>query len=821
MLRRRIFSSAMASVMALSSVAVVANAEDTQMKTKADLEKLVNETYGSDYRVNELSEYGSISAEAMLDAIEHGEAVLADADATDDEATVAYMMIVAVEKRLVKWTAEDLKTLMAKCKSAYDSNNILNEELQDNIWTPGSYSEFTSAYENADLYVTSTSSVDITEAYEKLNKEFNDLDKLTEVTKSDFRAVMKQYEAIIAQEFDYEDWRRGNAGYTGKHQLTNGDDHWKLNKDSVPYGSIWEAVMSVEQEIEDAYDEIDAIKGLSKTTLDSIVAGYKLAQDAVSEIQGWTADDSSRATKAGVNQLLTQYHSCLVADFATTTAQNLYDAIVAAAKIKSGDTALNISYNTNMLAQMGWAADGAVWESDPAVAATKSDICGSSWNITMDETVFIAVDKNGMWLASNTKEATVVAAAKTPAKLADENFYRWMPISKGSSYDLVKLIPVDSKNVLEAVEEPNFENGAFDYGESFPCFVPDYKIANKNTVVSFVDAYAVAMDYLNGDDAYYLPESIDTTGVVVADASGVRTAKGNSKEWALVYRYLKYALADRYATAAAPGATYTRADVKALLEDCYILAEETGNAAIFNLTHVDLVEVRKEAQEWLADANADKKYKDGVGTADYVSSTSMYETLKKAYDKLNAEYQALRYSFDDIQNKIAEVAGMIDDGDLEGSADLLKALDETAYCLSVVADDIVTSAADANPDNPAFDVDRVMQINNRLITTNEDVEVQGLGGKVKCVSWQNSSHYNLLNAYNALVKAVEDQTSPDYKIGDVNKNGRLDSEDAAMVLKHTIGLITVDEKIADWDEDGVVESADASAILKASIGLTE
>lgn len=803
MLRRRIFSSAMASVMALSSVAVVANAEDTQMKTKADLDKLVNETYGSDYRVNELSEFGTVSAENMLDAIEHGEAVLADADATDDDATVAYLMIEAAHKRLVKYTAEELKALMAKYKSAYDSNNILNPELQDNIWTPETYEAFAGKYENADLYVTSTSSVDITSAYEELEAAYKKLNKIDEITKSAFRAVMKEYEGIIAKQYDYEDWRRGsNADWVGH---AAGDTHWQTQKVSaVPYATVWGAVMSVQDAIKASYNEIDAIKGLSKTTLTTIVDGYKLAKEAVAEYNGWKADDSNRATKAGVNQLLTQYHSCLVADYATTTAETLYSLIKG--NVESGDTSLQVSHNSAVIAKDNW-------------GATDWDVSGSSWNVKMSKTVYIAVDKNGFWLG--TEEAVNTTATKSTelAKLADTNFYRWMPISKGSSYDIVKLIPIDADNVINGEDEPLSENPAFDYGDTYPCF--SYEVTNKNTGVSLAQAYEVAMDYLDGDKEYYLPENIDTAGVVVDDPKEGRVAKGNSKEWALVYRYLKYALEDRYAAVAPAGATYTRADVKALLEDCYILADATGDAAIFNLTHVKLVDARKKAQEWLADTSADKKYKDNVGTKDYDPSTVVYTALKDAYDALNKEYQALKYSFDDVQNKIAEVAGMIDDGDLEASADLLKALDETAYYLSVISDDVVTDAG-TNSDNPGFDVDRVLQINNRLITnTGDAVPVAGLGGKVKCAADNNPTHFDLLNAYNALVKAVEDQTAPDYKLGDVNKNGRLDSEDAAMVLKHTIGLITVDEKIADWDEDGVVESADASAILKASIGLTE
>ena len=81
MLRRRILASAMASVMAIGSVAVVASAEDTaaatkQVKTKADLEALVK-SYDS-FRAKEIIDYGSMSGEKFLDALEYADNVIND-----------------------------------------------------------------------------------------------------------------------------------------------------------------------------------------------------------------------------------------------------------------------------------------------------------------------------------------------------------------------------------------------------------------------------------------------------------------------------------------------------------------------------------------------------------------------------------------------------------------------------------------------------------------------------------------------------------------------------------------------------------------------
>ena len=71
-----------------------------------------------------------------------------------------------------------------------------------------------------------------------------------------------------------------------------------------------------------------------------------------------------------------------------------------------------------------------------------------------------------------------------------------------------------------------------------------------------------------------------------------------------------------------------------MLEKSYDLAEKTGDAGLFAAHHDTLVDVRKEASEWIAAANKEKKYKDNVSAPNGVLATSMYEKLKNAYDAL-------------------------------------------------------------------------------------------------------------------------------------------------------------------------------------------
>lgn len=829
MLRRRIFSGAMASVMALSAVAVVANAEETNSKTKADLEKLVNETYGDAFRTDKLSEYGSVSAENVLDALEAADAVLYDPDAKADDYTVAYMMVEATVARLVIHTAEELQALIDECKSIYESNNIYNEELQDLIYDDEKYGVFCQQYENAQNYVSSSSSVDITEAYETLAAAKNDLPKMAIVSKSMFRSVMKQYEAVIAAEFKFEDWRRGTIGWSELNStqawLIAGDPRTKLGS----FGTLYEVAMACEPTIREAYNNLDAIKTLSKTSDTTIVAGYKMAQDAVAVFNSWTVDSSTRATKAGVSALLKEYHNVLVADYATTAAIALYDAI---------SSVVN--------------ADKSKAEIEPVKGWTKNflgndveKMIDADWTVNLTDNVYVPVDKDGYCV----DVAKIVIGGKRPAEnTLPANASKWQMISKNTNYNLLKLVAVKAADVtaegdydasnnayLDAGSEWNdaqfaWINSGVIYGdevtsnkmypwgpgEATSTAIGDAVAGYNGAVINLSTAYALAMDYLDGNDDYSsMTNAIDTTGVVANDAP-----KGNAKEWAIVYRYLNYALADKY-DAVADNTKYTKADVKALIEKAYDLADLTGDAAIFETSHMLLVDARQDAIEWLKLANSDKMYKEytpGDKGADgaYVSSTAAYQALEGAYNQLNNEFNAMKYSFGDIYDKLAEVAEMIDDGELDATADLVTALDDTAYALSVVADEIKTSAS-MYDENPGFDVDRAFQPYNRVITTENDQEIKTLGAKVKAKTDENATHYNLWKAYEGLLAAITAQTAPAVLLGDVDGNGTVNALDAAALLTAIVDGKALDLAVADYDKSGAANALDAAAILNAIV----
>lgn len=60
------------------------------------------------------------------------------------------------------------------------------------------------------------------------------------------------------------------------------------------------------------------------------------------------------------------------------------------------------------------------------------------------------------------------------------------------------------------------------------------------------------------------------------------------------------------------------------------------------------------------------------------------------------------------------------------------------------------------------------------------------------------------------------ETKREYNVvlGDVDKNGRVNSLDAAIILKATVNKTALDANIADYNRDGAVNALDAAAILK-------
>lgn len=749
MLRRRIFASAMASVMAISSVAVIASADETveaveaakNVKSQDELKKLVADNEAM--RNDGIYDYGSVSGQHFLDALEYADNVLDDTASTASDYTVAYKMIEETKAALHIYSAEDLKALVDGCKKIYESDNIMNEELGDLIYDSDSFDVFAAAYDDAERALNSTDTRIITDAYDVLADAKGNLKALPTVTKAQFRAVLKSYEAISQKTKDYDGWRRGsftegwvnlNSGnywivmpgadynkvtFAGLLNYVYGDGGYHTTGCSwcAPVVNVgndhkwieannWDGSYVFENTVEDfvnaQYKKFDDIKTSNKTTNDDIVKAYQAAEDAVALFNAWSADDTTRATKSSVKKLLDQYHNQLVAVYQTTAAEQLYTAL------------------TGNAPDAGWTAS----------ASLKND--GNKQSIRTD-------DDNYWNVETTTKDVSVAKRV-----------------------DILKYIKVTSDDVDD-----------------------NSRLAK---------AMRIAERYLNErySDTVW---GIDTTG-------NINTANGSVAEWTLVYRYLKYALEDAFP--AADDTTYTRADVKALINDCYDLADLTGDSAIFDTPvayHTSMVKARQLALDWLRDANADKTYKEGDSVNGWTAS-QMYTYLEGFYKKLSEEFDKYKYSYGEIYTYISDVSEMIDDEEIVAKDELVKALKDTAYCLSVV------KAYDED-NNCAFTSDREFKAHNRLYTYVKDGEHQG-----------TASEKALMEAYEALQAAVKAQTEATAVLGDVNGDGVVTAADASEILKAVVGLRdAIANEVGDYNNDGAVTAADAAAILKAVIGL--
>lgn len=1022
MLRRRILASAMASVMAIGSVAVVASAEDTaaatkQVKTKADLEALVK-SYDS-FRAKEINDYGSMSGEKFLDALEYADNVINDSASTVDDYTVAYQMVTATYNSLKIYTTEELATLIKANKSKYDSKNILNDELNDNLYDGDKWDKFVSEYESAEDVLDSKDSRIISDAYESLTDAAANLGGLTVVTKAQFRTALKNYETQKQNIYRYDTWRRG----TVSGDLGGVDDSWKFSV-NTSYGALYSVITNDETDFYNMYDELDSYKNVSKTSKEDIVKAYKKASSYATILGAWAPDDTARASKATVKSLIDKYRGVLVFNYDRDDAYALLDQIAAKTTLgydndKSADEPWTLEVAEKVSVDdysNQWHNSGSVtklteahinvkntnvavyiptkdnlWTGDPILAAgddyKTNKISGVSYKLfskgsTIDLTDYINVTaadvnahKNDAYapavavkaekttagdeartavaaankaIAANDANATNVAAVDTAVAAKDAKIQEaWKTFKTGylaayanlktaikavenalnassstaktatpasSDVDAILAAGDDLKAAIAAMNEYFGENGVngaalATYGnaigwdstlipwdatgaakevvkaaqpivdsvadikkEAYPrdAFVEEqytkYGLSN-NTENEGTDSYgdkigewifkdyvqlttdaiqttkgktaqikhvdlATALElaelYIEGDktkladaaqnDIYNL---CDTTGEFV-----VGSAKGSAAEWTVVYRYLSYALSDKYDLVAAK---YTKAQVADLLEKSYDLAEKTGDAGLFAAHHDTLVDVRKEASEWIAAANKEKKYKDNVSAPNGVLATSMYEKLKNAYDALEKDYNAFKYSFGEIYVALSTYAEMIDEGELVANDTLKTAMEQTALKLSTVEslDDALykdsweaNTAVDWTIDNDAYTSDRFFNDYNRVFTSNDNYELatKTTAGKAKIHKPDDSSaaksHKELKEAYEALLAEVTKQTTPTTVLGDVNGDGVVNALDAAAILKAVVNNTAIDVAVGDYNADGAVNALDAAAILK-------
>ncbi len=362
MLKKRILASSLASVMALSSVSVVAFADETASFDASKHESVDMGTL-KDYVASfdtflkvDIYEFGTKQADQFQDAIDYAENVISDADSTAEDVTAAYQMLRNVRESMGNKTAAELQALIDENEWRIDTENILNEDLGDHVWDQDKYDVFVGAYYDAEKYVDSGDGRLITDAYIDLENAVKGLKELPSVKKSDFRTAIKDYEAMIKSFSDYEGWRRGTFSVDPKTTgvvLTNYD--WAIFdfvKDVV-YGNALGAIDitgadaddTVEDFVKGQYERFDAIKTSVKTSDEKIVTAYNAAVDAVAIFKGWKADDTNRAVKANVQDVINKNRANMVFDFKVDFYLDLRDT-VPTFEDKNGNTVPVIEIDT-------------------------------------------------------------------------------------------------------------------------------------------------------------------------------------------------------------------------------------------------------------------------------------------------------------------------------------------------------------------------------------------------------------------------------------------------------------------------------------------
>lgn len=327
MLKKRILASSMASVMALTSVSLVAFADDTdylavETVTKANLNDMVagliaQTQDGIDvntFKTKKIYEFGQKMSGYLRDALDYVTKVTTGGTTYDDtDATAAYQMLVAVVERAVIHTAEDLQNLMDSAKDVYDGKNKLNAYSDDLIYTAPSYQTFKNAYDRAKTVVKSTSSSAITDAYVTLEEAISGLDKKTQVSKAEFDKALADYEASL-DPVKYDAWRRGYISIN-KSDIKTSNLYNTYNGLDVAWGTLVNHVAYVLPDAQTSQQTLNNIKGVSVTTDDTIVANYKKLLDGKTILDGFVADDTEIAVKSTIEELLEEYQTRLAADF--------------------------------------------------------------------------------------------------------------------------------------------------------------------------------------------------------------------------------------------------------------------------------------------------------------------------------------------------------------------------------------------------------------------------------------------------------------------------------------------------------------------------
>lgn len=873
MLKKRILASSMASVMALTSIASVAFADD--IKTEAVTKKQLEDYVKTFDRGEKIYTYGSVQGEQLLDALEYADNVIANTSTATD-INAAYQMLKAVEKSLKTYSVTELQELINESKPIIEEDNKLNSE-NDLKYTDGSFGAFAIAYGDATAVVTTADSRLITDAYLDLADAKANLKLMPTVTKQRFTSALKEFETAMNYT-KYDSWRRGILG--GSYPTLRTADNWGYfdggSNHIVAYGTLYDHLNRYRTGINEQYENfVTGMKGVAVTSNEEIVNAYNTCLDVVDVIKAFTPDDTNYAVKSSVKATLTNYWDRLAYDYITSSELT---AVCAAIKTASSGAELKVASDN------GNKDLGAVTTSGDAFVTAVRGGKLTSATITVklgnDSGIVMGLDANGHIAYKDDGTPAIASTTDAVKALGIDGIKRYESKGKKTDFELSKFLsldsvdwdnagdisPIDNHNgngVTDGDEVANRagvgDKGIVDgwgkaiggvgpvWNEGLSCGVytgvgtdlagetdttgaVGLSYAGGSGLSTYVDlstAMQLANAYLSASTAAdlntngaagILNSDIDTSGTLSGStddtAAGVKTYKLRSAavEWSIVNRYLTYALQDKYADAVAT-TSKTRKDVVELIGKADELAAKTDEAPIFGKLLSDMTDARQNAQNWLNASYADKKYKDGDDVS-YKNITKTDETknAQAIWTALNNAYKVLNDKYNAFKYSYGEIAKEISDVAAAIDAGTLVGAGEA---LTKALNDCALALSIVDLDeyyleeNSAFTEAREFQNVNRLRT--------------KAFTEEDSTEYaptakqkTLMTAYEKLV-AEHEKASKGGKLGDLNNDGKITAADAVSILKAIAGgkADTLEKAVADYNNDGKVTAADATAILKA------
>lgn len=110
------------------------------------------------------------------------------------------------------------------------------------------------------------------------------------------------------------------------------------------------------------------------------------------------------------------------------------------------------------------------------------------------------------------------------------------------------------------------------------------------------------------------------------------------------------------------------------------------------------------------------------------------------------------------------------------------------------------------------------------LCTNVEIQVAGLPEYVPSPNESSSCQDDSSSKINNVIDSNPTDISQTdaYQMGDVDLNGKVETTDTLMILKHVVGIVSLDPtqaKYADVDEDGKITTSDALLVLQIVVGI--